>query len=74
MNKSLDLKIEELKFQLEDHKKQRCESENMLFENLKLLVESLKGQIEKEKTEREQTEETIMGLLENTCDKLQNSI
>ena len=48
----------------------REKSEEGLQEYLKDIVLNLKGEIDKERNEREGTEETLLGLLEATCTKL----
>jgi hypothetical protein len=42
-----------------------------MFDMLKDIVERAKKELDAEKKEREEKEETVMGLLENTTNKLQ---
>ena len=62
--------IDKLYAALYNEKKMREKSEEGLQEYLKDIVLNLKGEIDKERNEREGTEETLLGLLEATCTKL----
>lgn len=56
-----------------DEKKAREEQEEAMLEMLKEIISKVKEQIAFERFEREKTEETLVNLLEQTCNKL-NSV
>lgn len=56
-----------------DEKKAREEQEEAMLEMLKEIISKVKEQITIERFERERTEETLVNLLEETCNKL-NSV
>jgi len=56
-----------------EEKKAREEQEEAMLEMLKEIISKVKEQIAIERNEREGTEETLVGLLEQTCNKL-NSV
>lgn len=55
---------------LAEEKRIREDNEEALLEYLKEIVTSLKDEIDREREQREATEETLLGLLEGTCSKL----
>ena len=56
-----------------DEKKAREEQEEAMLEMLKDIISKVKEQVIVERSERESTEETLVNLLEQTCNKL-NSV
>ncbi len=56
-----------------EEKKAREEQEEAMLEMLKEIIGKVKEQISLERFERERTEETLVNLLEETCNKL-NSV
>lgn len=55
-------------------KKGREETEEAILEMLRIMITKTKTEIENERKDRDQTEETLLSLLEDTCNKLNSTI
>jgi len=71
MTTKLNEEIQNLNNLLQNEKKSREETEEVMLEMLKEMIAKLRSDLESEKKERETTEETLLSLLENTCSKIQ---
>jgi sugar-specific transcriptional regulator TrmB len=68
--KKFNDEVGDLNKEIESERQAREENEQAIFDMLKDVVDRVKREIEIEKTDRLKTEENLLGLLEETCGKL----
>ena len=54
-------------------KKSREETQEGILEMIKIMNERMKNDLDEERKEREQNEEALIDVLENTCNRLQQT-
>ena len=54
-------------------KKSREETQEGILEMIKIMNDRMKNDLEEERKEREQNEEALIDVLENTCNRLQQT-
>ncbi len=63
--------FEDLGNSVQQERKKRDENDQASFDIIKEFVENARKEINAEKKEREKAEESFLGLMEDTCSKLQ---
>lgn len=69
MKRTLE-EIKKLNDGIGQQKRSREENETSIFDMLKDFINRVKGEIEDERKERELSQETLLNLLEEACNKL----